>query len=97
MDAPFHPHPTGSSARQPYSLGLSALVAGMAVFSIDTDLDLLGYTLIGVAILLLLHAGLNVAATIDCRSPKNSGLPGYLDRPPPHIRSCPDRESASKA
>jgi hypothetical protein len=45
----------------PCSVGLSALAAGVAVFLTDMDLDLLGYGLLGLAVLLLLHAGLNIA------------------------------------
>lgn len=60
--APFQARPI-AAARQPFSLGLSALVAGTAVFLTDMDLDLLGYGLIGLAILLLLHTGLSVNCT----------------------------------
>jgi hypothetical protein len=50
----------------PFSLGLSALVAGVAVFLTDMDLDVLGYSLLSLAVLLLLHAGLSAGyATPD--------------------------------
>ncbi len=62
MSAPFQARP-GMVLRQPCSLGLSALVAGAAVFLTDADvgLELLGYALVGLAILLLLHAGLSIS------------------------------------
>jgi len=51
----------------PRSLGLSALVAGVAVFVSDLDLDLMGYGLIGLAILSLFG---NVAITGCLRRPR---------------------------
>jgi hypothetical protein len=69
------------TAATPRSFGLSALVAGIAVFMTDMDLGLLGYILIALAILLLLHTGLSIAVNHSPAHPgETSARSGF--RPP---------------
>lgn len=90
MPAPSQSDQASSTTRQPFSLGLSALVAGLALFSINIDLDLLGYALVGMTILLLLHTGLSIGTAVDASN--HGGLKGFdrisqFDLSPPHRRS----------
>lgn len=89
-----------SAVRQPFSLGMSALVAGMAVFLLDADFDLLGFAMIGTAILLLLHTGLSIGTMTDTPAYVLARTPA--DHPPAprtagHMRFAAKRESTYNA